>query len=139
MYKRFSYCTALAYGSWTWYLLWRNRRDSSDNEDDDEGSIEPGMNLVPRKILSPSNLTSRNNLIIKTMLWIHEPLHVISNDPSSNFEERRAWGKLAVIVVWGSKVLGVGYMFLKSLIGTPALLSLVRISSLRSFTRNQTV
>ncbi|KAF7898821.1 hypothetical protein EAE99_012356 [Botrytis elliptica] len=123
----FSYCTALAYGSWTWYLLWRNRRDSNDNvnEDDDESYIEPGMNLVPRKILSPSNLTSRNNFIIKTMLWIHAPLHVISNDLSSNFEERRVWGKLAVIVVWGSKVLGVGYMLLKSFIGTPALLSLI--------------
>ncbi|KAF5874854.1 uncharacterized protein Bfra_003303, partial [Botrytis fragariae] len=130
----FLYCTALAYGSWTWYLLWRNRRDSSDNEDDEEGSTKPGMNLVPRKILSSSNLTSRNNFIIKTMLWIHAPLHVISNDPSSNFEERRVWGKLAVIVVWGSKVLEVSYMLLKVPLGRP-----LSYPYLRSFARNQTV
>ncbi|ATZ56860.1 hypothetical protein BCIN_14g00750 [Botrytis cinerea B05.10] len=121
----FSYYTALAYGLWTWYLLWRNLRDSNDSEDDDEGSTQPGMNLVPRKILSASNLTSRNNLIIRTMLWIHAPLHVIPNDPSFSFEERRVWGKLVVIIVWGSKIIGAVYMLLKCLIGGPVLLSLI--------------
>ncbi|KAJ8062324.1 hypothetical protein OCU04_008872 [Sclerotinia nivalis] len=128
-----SYLTALTYGAWSWYLLRRHRQDSNSNDTGDENgqanrgfdSTDPGMDLIPHTILNASHLTSRKNLMIKLILWIYAPLHVIPSDINFDFEERNVWRKLAGKCVWGFRVLGLCYMLLKRFIGTLTLLLLI--------------